>query len=128
MTATRSRYFDSVLVSADWASREERADPCRPASTGTWSSSTKRTMPGCSDGETGRRRTQLYSLVKRLASPEHFANRALLFLTATPMQLDAHELYSLVELIDPALFPTEDQFEEHRAERPWPEPARRAAA
>jgi len=34
------------------------------------------------------------------------------------MQLEAHELYSLVELIDPALFPTEEHFERHSAEAP----------
>ena len=38
----------------------------------------------------------------------------LLLLTATPMQLDPKELYSLVELLDPALFPTVETFEEHR--------------
>ena len=30
------------------------------------------------------------------------------------MQLDMHELYSLVELLDPALFPSEERFESHR--------------
>src|SRR6266536_260347 len=34
------------------------------------------------------------------------------------MQLEAHELYSLVELVDPALFPTEDHFERNRADAP----------
>jgi len=34
------------------------------------------------------------------------------------MQLDSKELYSLVELLDPALFPTVQHFERHRADVP----------
>src|SRR2546422_5328038 len=34
------------------------------------------------------------------------------------MQLDSGELYSLIELLDPALFPTEEHFNQHRAELP----------
>ena len=65
-----------------------------------------------------RETTRLYRLVRDLAGPSHFARRAMLFLTATPMQLDTHELYSLVELLDPALFPSEEHFERHRREVP----------
>ena len=42
----------------------------------------------------------------------------MLFLTATPMQLNTHEIYSLVELLDPALFSSEKHFEEHRRKVP----------
>jgi ATP-dependent helicase HepA len=110
-------HFDSVLVSADWVSNKRWADlvvqvewdmvivdEAHHARLRRWGSRTQT--------------TQLYNLVSRLASPAHFANRALLFLTATPMQLEAHELYSLVELVDPALFPTEDHFERNRADAP----------
>ena len=62
--------------------------------------------------------TRLYRLVRDLAAPGYSAQRAMLFLTATPMQLDTHELYSLVELLDPALFPSEEHFERHRREAP----------
>ena len=62
--------------------------------------------------------TRLYRLVRSLAAPNHFARRAMLFLTATPMQLDTHELFSLVELLDPALFPSEEHFEQHRRAMP----------
>ncbi len=62
--------------------------------------------------------TRLYRLIRDLADPNHSARRAMLFLTATPMQLDTHELYSLVELLDPALFPSEPHFERHRKEMP----------
>lgn len=65
-----------------------------------------------------RRETQLYKVVRALASPDAFSKRAALFLTATPMQLESGELYSLVELLDPALFPTEEHFDHHRAELP----------
>ena len=51
-------------------------------------------------------------------SPDAFSKRAALFLTATPMQLDSRELYSLVELLDPALFPTPEHFDRHRAQVP----------
>ena len=62
--------------------------------------------------------TRLYRLIRDLAAPGHFARRGMLFLTATPMQLDTHELYSLVELLDPALFPSEEHFERHLKEAP----------
>jgi hypothetical protein len=68
----------------------------------------------------GKRReeTRLYRAVRDLASPDAFSKRAALFLTATPMQLDSGELYSLIELLDRALFPTEEHFNKHRAELP----------
>src|SRR5207248_189381 len=39
-------------------------------------------------------------------------------LTATPLQLHAYELYSLVELLDPTLFPTFGDFERYRHQVP----------
>lgn len=62
--------------------------------------------------------TNLYKIVRQLVSPEAFSKRAALFLTATPMQLDSGELYSLIELLDPALFPTYAHFEQHRGRMP----------
>ena len=62
------------------------------------------------DGKT----TGLYRVLRDLASPEHFGRRGILLLTATPMQLNTHELYSTVELLSPELFPSEEHFEEHR--------------
>jgi len=67
---------------------------------------------------TKRETTGLYRLVSELVSPDAFSKRSALFLTATPMQLDSSELYSLIEILDPALFPTEDHFAQHRAEVP----------
>ena len=57
--------------------------------------------------------TRLYDLMRDLADPAHVGKRSILFLTATPMQLQTHELYSLIELLDPVLFPSEDHFERH---------------
>lgn len=81
--------------------------------------------------------TRLFRLVQQLADPEYASSRAMLFLTATPMQLDPFELYSLIELLDPTLFPSHDDFEVHRLElaglnntvdgvRRWPALARPA--
>src|SRR3954452_6570643 len=58
--------------------------------------------------------TQLYRLAEQLSDPDLTAAQSMLLLTATPMQLDPYELYSLIELLDPALFPTEADFNEHR--------------
>jgi hypothetical protein len=63
-----------------------------------------------------REETQLYKLVRDLVSHDASSKRAALFLTATPMQLDPRELYSLIELLDPALFPTVEHFERHRSQ------------
>lgn len=63
-------------------------------------------------------RTQLYRVVEQLASPDRFSKRSVLFLTATPMQLDVGEIYGLVELLDPALFPTIQHFRDHKDQVP----------
>lgn len=65
-----------------------------------------------------RSETRLYKTVKSLVAPSAFSKRSALLLTATPMQLHAGELYSLVELLDPALFPTEQHFHRHIGELP----------
>ena len=61
--------------------------------------------------------TNLFRLASRLADPESTTTSAMLLLTATPMQLHAFELYSLIELLDPALFSDFDDFENHAEER-----------
>ena len=59
------------------------------------------------------RLTKLYRLVESLiASPEHI-RRPVLLLTATPMQLQYEELYSLIEMLNPTLFASEDDFIRH---------------
>ena len=62
------------------------------------------------------RSTNLYRLAEMLADPEMGRSLGYLMLTATPMQLDPFELYSLIELLDPTLFSDEHDFDEHRSE------------
>lgn len=68
------------------------------------------------EGEGRYRSTNLYRLAEMLADPEQGRALGYLLLTATPMQLDPFELYSLIELLDPTLFADERDFEEHRSE------------
>ena len=65
--------------------------------------------------ETKRTWTRLWTLAEMLADPTSIGTEGLLLLTATPMQLHPFELYSLIELVDPTLFPDYWEFEEHRA-------------
>lgn len=60
--------------------------------------------------------TNLYGLAQSLSDETAGGASSLLFLTATPMQLDPFELYSLVELLDPMLFADIGDFEQHRAQ------------
>ena len=57
--------------------------------------------------------TNLYRLVSELTSRPEFARRGVLFLTATPLQLQRHELFSLVEMLNPVLFASEKDFIRH---------------
>ena len=66
----------------------------------------------------GTTTTRLYRLVRKLTDRILHPERSVLFLTATPMQLSSHELYSLIDMLDPALFPTEEVFDRHRNEVP----------
>ena len=57
--------------------------------------------------------TNVYRLVSELTSRPEFARRSVLFLTATPLQLQQHELFSLVEMLNPILFASEHDFAGH---------------
>ncbi|MEW6448801.1 MAG: SNF2-related protein [Bacillota bacterium] len=57
------------------------------------------------------RSTHSYRLAEKLSQ----TSGSLLLLTATPIQLDSFELYSLVELLDPALFLDYETFELYRS-------------
>ena len=96
------------LVDHDWGVDRAR----HRVSIGTSSSSTRRTMREsgiAGTGSSGRSSTGWSSSSsRRRPSPSASA----LFLTATPMQLDPDELYSLIELLDPALFPTVEHFDQ----------------
>ena len=109
-------FSDSVLCSSSWVVNDPWANQC---STVDWDLVIVDEAHHARSRRNGARivRTRLYDLVQKLAPVEHLT-RGLLFLTATPMQLDTHELYSLVELLDPALFPSEDDFDRHRKRAP----------
>jgi ATP-dependent helicase HepA len=64
-------------------------------------------------GESKYTETNLYRLAEMLADPVLGLTQAFLLLTATPMQLHRFELYSLIELLDPTLFPSYQDFESH---------------
>jgi SNF2 family DNA or RNA helicase len=68
------------------------------------------------EGEGRYRSTNLYRLAEALADPEQGHSTGFLLLTATPMQLDPFELYSLIDLLDPTLFADPRDFEQHRTE------------
>lgn len=59
------------------------------------------------------RQTQLYKLVHDLVARPEFSRRAVLFLTATPMQLHRSELYSMLDMLDPVLFASQEDFSKH---------------
>ena len=105
---------ESILCSSGWIVGEKWARLCAEADWDLVIVDEAHHARRYRSGDT----TRLYRLVRDLAAPGHFARRGMLFLTATPMQLDTHELYSLVELLDPALFPSEEDFERHRKEAP----------
>jgi superfamily II DNA or RNA helicase len=67
-------------------------------------------------GENKMSPTNAYRLAELISDPDLARAQAMLLLTATPMQLHPFELYSLIELLDPALFPTYDDFDSHRHE------------
>ncbi len=109
--------YDSVIVSSSWVSNPKWA---KLVAETPWDMVIVDEAHHARVRRSGKKReeTRLYKVVKELASPNAFSKRAALFLTATPMQLDSSELYSLVELLDPALFPTEQHFDDHRAAVP----------
>jgi ATP-dependent helicase HepA len=109
--------YDSVIVSSSWITGHQWA---KLATETSWDMVIVDEAHHARVRMSGNRReeTRLYKTVRDLVSPDAFSKRAALFLTATPMQLDSDELYSLVELLDPALFPTVQHFDRHRAQVP----------
>jgi ATP-dependent helicase HepA len=95
--------YDSVIVSSAWVSQPKWA---KLAAESAWDMVIVDEAHHARVRRSGvhREETGLYRVVRDLASPDAFSKRAALFLTATPMQLDAGELYTLIEILDPALF------------------------
>lgn len=112
-TANPFLRYDSIIVSEAWVTSGERPEEVRQVD---WDMIIVDEAHHVRSTRHGNRvmTTRLYRLVRDLADPFHAAKRSVLFLTATPMQLQPHELFSLIELLDPVLFPSESHFEQHR--------------
>lgn len=65
-------------------------------------------------GDRKEKTTQAY----RLADDLKDLVAGLLLLTATPMQLHPYELYSLIELVEPGLYPSFDRYNRSRSDLP----------
>ena len=102
--------YPSVLCSSRWVATEIIAKLCVDVDWDLVIIDEAHHARSHPDGST----TRLYRLTRDLALAEHVARRGMLLLTATPMQLNTHELYSLVEILDPTLFPSPENFENHR--------------
>jgi len=104
---------DSVITSQEWASwsEERRAE----IASVDWDLIIVDEAHHARRQRTGNRfnMTNLYRLVSELTSRPEFSRRGVLFLTATPLQLQRHELFSLVEMLNPVLFASEDDFVSH---------------
>ena len=107
--------YDDVIVSDAWVSGDERSREVKQVDWDMIIVDEAHHARSTRHGNTVTT-TKLYQLVRDLADPSRVGRRSMLFLTATPMQLQTHELYSLVELLDPVLFASEDHFEAHRCE------------
>lgn len=101
---------NSVICSSSWVTRKEWAELCVEADWDLIIVDEAHHVRMHEDGQT----TRLYDLVDDLATSNNAVSRSLLLLTATPMQLGTHEIYALVELLDPVLFPSPESFEKHR--------------
>jgi len=112
-TANPFLRYDSIIVSEAWVTSGKRPEEVRQVD---WDMVIVDEAHHVRSTRHGNRvtTTRLYRLVRDLADPFHAAKRSVLFLTATPMQLQSHELFSLIELLDPVLFASESHFERHR--------------
>lgn len=106
--------YSSVLCSSRWVTSPRWKDLCAEAYWDLIILDEAHHARRHRDGGT----TALYDLIQKMASEEQIRRMGMLLLTATPMQLHPSELYALVELLDPTLFPSEEEFERHRRETP----------
>lgn len=106
--------FDKVITSIHLARREDRALQITEA---TWdlvifdeAHHARRRY----EGPNRSRSTLAYDLISELKSLVN----GLLLLTATPMQLHPFELFSMIELVEPGLFPSFDVYDRRRKSLP----------
>ena len=100
---------DSVIVSSRWITGTPWRELCLDADWDLVVIDEAHHARRHWDGTT----TQLYDLLEDLIGGSNSSTRAALLLTATPMQLDRMELYGMVELLNPTLFASEDDFRDH---------------
>ena len=107
--------YDNVIVSEAWITSGTRPDEVRQVD---WDMIIVDEAHHVRSKREGNRvtTTRLYRLLRDLTDPTRAVKSSMLFLTATPMQLSTHELFSLIELLDPVLFPSEEHFDQHRSE------------
>ena len=104
---------DSIITSQSWASwSQKRRDEIAAVD---WDLVIVDEAHHARRQRTGNRTTMtnLYRLVSELTARPEFSRRGVLFLTATPLQLQRHELFSLVEMLNPVLFASESDFVDH---------------
>jgi SNF2 family DNA or RNA helicase len=106
---------DSVIASHAWASWDERRR--RQIAAVDWDLIVVDEAHHARAQKFGNsiRRTNLFRLVDSLIADRNFLRRGALLVTATPMQLHNYELYSLVEMLDPVLFASQQDFSQHVA-------------
>ena len=104
--------YDSVIVSNRWITGAPWREWCLDAQWDLVVVDEAHHARRHRDGTT----TQLYDLLADLIGGSNSRTRAALLLTATPMQLDPMELYGMVELLNPTLFASEDDFERHSSD------------
>ena len=108
---------DRVICSSSWVANKRWAEQCSAVD---WDLVIVDEAHHARRSKAGNRvtTTQLYQLIQNLSPTQQINRRGLLLLTATPMQLAAYEIYSLVELLDPTRFPTEEHFDHEREKLP----------
>jgi SNF2 family DNA or RNA helicase len=108
---------DSIIASQTWASWTQ--DRQREISEVPWDMVVIDEAHHARSRKQGRttRITKLYGLVSELVARPEAARRAVLLITATPLQLEHYELYSLCDMLNPILFASAEDFDEHMDSR-----------
>jgi SNF2 family DNA or RNA helicase len=105
---------DRVISSLTFAARPPRSDQVLEADWDLVIFDEAHRVRRRYEGPNRYRATQAYELADELKDEVH----GLLALTATPMQLHPFEMYSLIELVEPGLFPAYEVYEHKRSDLP----------
>lgn len=104
---------DQVICSIPFARDDRRADQIAAAGWDLVIFDEAHHVRRVQEGGNETRSTKAYHLAEKLRD----RTRAMLLLTATPLQLQDFEFYSLLCILDPSVFPTYEAFRQHRAAR-----------